>query len=84
MSAFLGVPVDAAYHLVSSLATVISPLIGSLATAAAIVLFTMAVRMVLVPLSYRAMKGMDTQARMAPQVQAIASDRRRPQRAARP
>ena len=71
MSAFLGVPVDAAYHLVSSLAAVLAPLLGTLGPAAAIVLFTMAVRLVLVPLSYRAMKGMDTQAKMAPQVQAL-------------
>ncbi len=71
MSAFLGVPVDAAYHLVSSLAAVLAALLGTLGPAAAIVLFTMAVRLVLVPLSYRAMKGMDTQAKMAPQVRAL-------------
>lgn len=71
MYAFLGVPVDAAYHLVSSLAAVLTPLLGPLAAAAAIVLFTTAVRLVLVPLSYRAMRGMDTQARMAPQVRAL-------------
>jgi YidC/Oxa1 family membrane protein insertase len=71
MSAFLGVPVDAAYHLVSSLATVLSPLFGTLAAAAAIVLFTMAVRLILVPLSYHAIKGMATQARMAPRVRAL-------------
>ena len=71
MSAFLGVPMDTAYHLVFGLATVLSPLCGSLAAAAAIVLFTLAVRLILVPLSYRAMKGIDTQAKMAPQVQAL-------------
>jgi YidC/Oxa1 family membrane protein insertase len=71
MSAFPGVPVDAAYHLVFNLAAVLSPLFGSLAAAAAIVLFTMAVRLILVPLSYRAMTGMATRARMAPQVQAL-------------
>ena len=71
MSAFLGVPMGAAYHLVFGLATVLLPLFGSLAAAAAIVLFTMAVRLILVPLSYRAMKGMDAQAKMAPQVQAL-------------
>ncbi len=71
MSAFLDVPVDAAYHLVFGLATILSPLLGSLAAAAAIVLFTMAVRLILVPLSYRAMKGMDAQAKIAPQVQAL-------------
>lgn len=71
MSAFLGVPMGGAYHLVFGLATVLSPLFGSLAAAVAIVLFTMAVRLMLVPLSYRAMKGMDAQAKMAPQVRAL-------------
>ena len=71
MSAFLGVPVDTAYHLVFGLATVLSPLFGSLAAAAAIVLFTLAVRLILVPLSHRAMKGIGTQAKMAPQVRAL-------------
>ncbi len=71
MSTFLGVPVDAAYHIVLSLAAFLTPLAGSLAAAAAIVLFTLAVRLVLLPLSYRAMKGMDTQARVAPQVRAL-------------
>ena len=71
MSAFLGVPVDAAYHVVSALASFLAPLPGGLATAAAIVGFTMAVRLLLAPLSYRAMRGMDAQARMAPQVQAL-------------
>ncbi|HEX7996513.1 MAG TPA: YidC/Oxa1 family membrane protein insertase [Streptosporangiaceae bacterium] len=71
MSALLGVPMGAAYHLVFGLAAVLSPLFGSLAAAVAIVLFTMAVRLILVPVSYRAMKGMDAQAKMAPQVQAL-------------
>ena len=71
MSEFLGVPVDAAYHLVSGFAVVLAPLFGSLAAATAIVLFTMAVRLILVPISYRAMKGMDAQARMAPRVRAL-------------
>ncbi|MDR2987636.1 MAG: YidC/Oxa1 family membrane protein insertase [Nocardiopsaceae bacterium] len=71
MSALLGVPMGAAYHLVFGLATVLSPLFGSLAAATAIVVFTMAVRLILVPLSYRAMKGMDAQAKLAPQVRAL-------------
>jgi YidC/Oxa1 family membrane protein insertase len=71
MSTFLGVPVDAAYHVVSAFAHVLTPLLGGLAAAAAIVLFTMAVRLLVMPLSYRAMRGMDAQARMAPQVQAL-------------
>jgi YidC/Oxa1 family membrane protein insertase len=61
----------AAYHLVFGLVTVLSPLFGGLAAAAAIVLFTIAVRLILAPLSYRAMKGMDTQAKMAAQVREL-------------
>jgi YidC/Oxa1 family membrane protein insertase len=71
MPAFLGVPVDAAYHVVSALASFLAPLPGGLAAAAAIVGFTMAVRLLLAPLSYRAMRGLDAQARMASQVQAL-------------
>ncbi len=71
MSAFLGVPVDAAYHIVSALAGVLAPLPGGLATAAAIVLFTVAVRLLVLPLSCRALRGMQAQARLAPRVQAL-------------
>jgi YidC/Oxa1 family membrane protein insertase len=71
MPALFGVPVDAAYHVVSGLVSFLTPLFGGLAAAAAIVLFTMAVRLLLVPFSYRAMRGMDAQARMAPQVAAL-------------
>jgi YidC/Oxa1 family membrane protein insertase len=71
MSAFLGVPVDAAYHLVSLLTAILTPLAGGLAAAAAIVAFTMAVRLLLLPLSYRAVRGMSAQARLAPRAQAL-------------
>src|SRR5215471_1134918 len=71
MSVFLGVPVDAAYHVVSGLAGLLAPLAGGLATAAAIVGFTVAIRLLLLPLSYRATRGMAAQARMAPLVQAL-------------
>jgi YidC/Oxa1 family membrane protein insertase len=71
MRSFLGVPVAAAYHVVSVLASILTPPLGGLAAAAAIVLFTMGVRLLLLPLSYRAMRGMDAQARVAPQVQAL-------------
>jgi YidC/Oxa1 family membrane protein insertase len=71
MSSFLGVPVVAAYHVVSVIAGLLTPPLGALAAAAAIVLFTMAVRLLLLPLSYRAMRGMDAQARVVPQVQAL-------------
>jgi YidC/Oxa1 family membrane protein insertase len=71
MSVFPGVPVDAAYHVVSGLAGLLAPLAGGLATAAAIVGFTVAIRLLLLPLSYRAMRGMAAQARIAPRVQAL-------------
>jgi YidC/Oxa1 family membrane protein insertase len=71
MFAFLGVPVDAAYHVVSAFAGILTPLLGGLAAAAAIVLFTMAIRLLILPLSYRAMRGLAAQARIAPRVQAL-------------
>jgi YidC/Oxa1 family membrane protein insertase len=69
MSGFLGVPIDAAYHLVSLFAGFLTPPLGGLAAAAAIIGFTMAVRLLLMPLSYRAMRGMAAQAKVAPLVQ---------------
>ena len=71
MSGFLGVPIDAAYHLVSLFASSLTPLLGGLAAAAAIVGFTMAMRLLLLPLSYRATRGMAAQARMATRVQGL-------------
>jgi YidC/Oxa1 family membrane protein insertase len=63
--------VRAGYHLVSGFAVALAPLAGDLATAAAIVLFTVAVRLVLLPLSYYAIRGQAAQARLAPQVAAL-------------
>jgi YidC/Oxa1 family membrane protein insertase len=60
--------VDAAYHLVCALAGALAPVLGGLATAAGIVIFTMAVRLVIAPLSFRALRGQAAQARLAPQV----------------
>ena len=71
MSVFPGVPVDAAYHVVSALAGLLAALPAGLATAAAIVGFTIAIRLLLLPLSFRAMRGMEAQARVAPRVQAL-------------
>lgn len=71
MFSLLGVAVDAAYHLVSAFAQVLAPAAGSLAAAAAIVAFTMTVRLLLLPLSYRAARGLASQARLLPQVQAL-------------
>src|SRR6185312_2072735 len=69
MSGFFGVPVNAAYHLVCLFAGFLTPLPGGLAAAAAIIGFTMAMRLLLLPLSYRAMRGMAAQARLAPLAQ---------------
>jgi YidC/Oxa1 family membrane protein insertase len=71
MSGFLGVPVGAAYHLVFALTQLLTPVAGGLAAAAAIVLFTAAVRLLIAPLSLRALRGQAALARLAPQVQAL-------------
>ncbi len=71
MSSFLGVPVDAAYHLVSGLTGILTPVLGGLAAVAAIVVFTMAVRLLLMPLSLRALRGQAAQARLAPHLVAL-------------
>ena len=62
MSLFLsntvfGLPVDLAYHLVCWIAALLVPLLGGLATAAAIVAFTVAIRLLLLPLGYFAVRG---------------------------
>jgi len=57
MSLFFGVPVDLAYHLVCWIAAILAPLTGGLATAAAIIAFTMLARLLLLPLSYFAVRG---------------------------
>ena len=71
MFALLGLPIDVAYHLVTALAGAFAPLLGGLAVAAAIVLFTIMVRLLVLPLSYYAFRGQRTQARIAPQMQEL-------------
>jgi YidC/Oxa1 family membrane protein insertase len=71
MSDFLGVPVGAAYHLVFALTHLLTPVAGGLAAAGAIVLFTAAVRLLISPLSFRALRGQAAMTRLAPQVQAL-------------
>jgi YidC/Oxa1 family membrane protein insertase len=71
MTSFVGVPVDAAYHLVSGFTTFLTPVLGGAAAVAAIILFTMAVRAVLMPLSLRALRGQAAAARLAPQLQGL-------------
>lgn len=71
MSALLGVPVDAAYHLVYALANVLTPVLGGFAAVAGIVVFTAAVRLVVTPLSFRALRGQAAMARLGAQIQAL-------------
>jgi YidC/Oxa1 family membrane protein insertase len=71
MTAVFGVPVDAAYHLVYALTTLLTPVLGGLAAVAGIVVFTMAIRLLVMPLSFRALRGQAAQARLAPQIQAL-------------
>jgi YidC/Oxa1 family membrane protein insertase len=71
MSAILGVPVDAAYHLAYALTNFLTPVLGGLAAVAAIVLFTAAVRLIVMPLSFRALRGQAAAARLAPRVAAL-------------
>src|SRR5215470_3797344 len=71
MSGFLGVPVGAAYHLVFALTSLLTPVAGGLAAVGAIIVFTAAVRLLLSPLSLRALRGQTAMARLMPQVQAL-------------
>ena len=71
MPSIFGVPVDAAYHLVSGFTHILTPIAGSLAAVAAIIAITVAVRLVLMPLSFRAFRGQAAAARLAPQLQAL-------------
>ncbi len=62
MSLFLsntvfGVPVELAYHLVCWIAAILAPPLGGLAAAAAIIAFTVAIRLLLLPLGYFAVRG---------------------------
>jgi len=71
LGSFFGVLVDAAYHVVSGFTGILTPVLGGLAAVAAIIALTMAVRLLLVPLSLRALHGQLIQARLAPQLQAL-------------
>jgi YidC/Oxa1 family membrane protein insertase len=71
MTAVFGVPVDAAYHLVLALTNFLSPVLGGLAAVAAIIVFTMAIRLLLTPLSFRALRGQAAMTRLAPQIQEL-------------
>ena len=57
MLGFLSAPMGVAYHVVFAIAQFLAPLPAGFATAAAIVAFTVAVRLLLFPLSYHAFRG---------------------------
>jgi YidC/Oxa1 family membrane protein insertase len=71
MSSFLAGPIDVAYHIVYWLAHVFAPLPGGLATAAAIVAFTVGVRLLLSPLSFLGMRGQARIAAVQPRAQEL-------------
>ena len=55
----------------SAFAGVLAPLPAGLATAAAIVVFTIMVRLLLLPLSYYSFRGQRAQARLLPKIQEL-------------
>jgi YidC/Oxa1 family membrane protein insertase len=71
MPAFLDVPVSGAYHLVHWIALTFEPLTGPYSAALAIVLCTVAVRLVLLPLSIRAARGAKSRTALLPQIKEI-------------
>jgi YidC/Oxa1 family membrane protein insertase len=68
MLGLLGAPIGAAYHIVFVLTQFLSPVSGGLATAAAIVVFTAAVRLLLSPLSVLAYRGQARMSRLQPRI----------------
>jgi YidC/Oxa1 family membrane protein insertase len=71
MPSFLEAPVTGAYHLVTSLVSTIEPLAGTYAAVIAIVVCTLAVRLVLLPLSVRAHRGLRARTALMAQLKAI-------------
>ncbi len=68
MPGFLSDPMGVAYHIVFALAQLLTPVSGALATAAAIVVFTLAVRLLLSPLSFYAYRGQASMSALQPKV----------------
>jgi YidC/Oxa1 family membrane protein insertase len=72
MPGFLNAPVGAAYLIVTTIAHVLTtPLGAGLATAAAIIVFTAAVRLLLSPLSYHAFRGQARMSALQPRLAAL-------------
>ncbi|WP_279579498.1 hypothetical protein [Fodinicola feengrottensis] len=71
MPDLFGWPMAAAHFLVTTLATLLSPMLAGASTVVAIVLFTVAVRLLLLPFSRAAVRGEKARAAVAPQTQEI-------------
>jgi YidC/Oxa1 family membrane protein insertase len=71
MSTLFGVPVDAAYHLVFALTSVLTPVLGPVAAVAGIIVITIAARLLVSPLTFRALRGQAAQARLGPEIQRL-------------
>lgn len=71
LSLLFGMPVGAAASAVSALAAVLHPWFAGASTAAAIVCFTVAVRLLLLPLSYAQIRGERTRARLQPSIRQL-------------
>jgi YidC/Oxa1 family membrane protein insertase len=68
MLGFLDAGVSVAYHVVTNLVHFLAPLGGGLAAVVAIIAFTAAIRLLLLPLSYYALRGQAGQARLQPEL----------------
>src|SRR5260370_40872695 len=66
-----GVPVRPAHRLASAFPSLLTPGLGGAAGVAAIVRFTVAARLILMPLSLRGLRGQAAAARLAPQLQEL-------------
>ncbi len=71
MVSILGVPVDAAYHLVCGVTGILIPILGGPAAVVAIIAVTTAVRILLMPLGFRALRAQAARARLAPGIAAL-------------
>ncbi|MEV4626137.1 membrane protein insertase YidC [Micromonospora sp. NPDC049523] len=63
--------VGVAATIVDALATAVAPLAGTAATAAAVVLFTIAVRLLIAPLTWAQVRGERRRAELAPQIREL-------------
>jgi len=71
MSSLFAGPIGIAYQIVFWISHLLTPLTGGLATAAAIVAFTVGVRLLLAPLSFFGMRGQARIAAIQPRVQEL-------------